>query len=182
MTLANPVCAGCLPVLAVMAACVLTPPDAHAAGTVATDVAPLKFLIGQWTSDGGRAQGGQALRGAFVIEPVAGGAGLLRRDRTDMLDNTGRVFRSFEQVMLIYPESGHVRADYFDGTHVIHYADAITEPGRSVRFVTPAGAPGPAFSLTYRITTSARLATRFEMAAPGQHDMHIVAEGESVRN
>ena len=44
----------------------------------------------------------------------------------------------FDQIMMIYPEAGTVRADYSDGVHVIHYVSAMVEPGAAVTFTSAA--------------------------------------------
>jgi len=143
---------------------------------------PLAFLVGRWTAKAGQAENGTRAKGVFAIEPAAGGAALLRRDRTDLSTPDGKPSGSFEQVMLIYPEGGALHADYFDGTHAIHYVSAAVDPGRSVSFDT-APTPGPPrFRLTYRAVTPTLLAVRFEMAPPGGTDFHTVAEGQAVRD
>lgn len=168
-------------VLTALAALILAPAAKAADGTLSTRLAPLGFLVGSWTGDAGRAEGGQAARGTFTIKPAAGGRALLRRDHTEVLGSGGKVAQVIEQIMLIYPEGGHLRGDYFDGKHAIHYADAVITPGQSVRFTT-AEAPGaPAFKLTYSRLPGERIAVMFEMRAPGESTYRTIAEGSAHR-
>ena len=162
--------------LAVSAPAIAAPPALSAA------IQPLGFLVGRWTAKAGHAENGTLAKGVSTFEPTAGGAALLRQDRTDLSAPDGKPLNSFEQVMLIYPEGGALHADYFDGTHVIHYVSSVVDPGKSVTFDT-APTPGPPrFRLSYRAVTPTLLAVRFEMAPPGAADFHTIAEGEAVRD
>lgn len=108
----------------------------------------------------------------------AGGAIILRRDHTDLFDKAGRPTGGFDQVMTIYPEAGTIRADYSDGSQVIHYVSATVEPGAAVTF-TSAASPGvPAFRLAYRLVAPDRLSVWFGMARPGGGDFRPIATGE----
>ena len=143
---------------------------------------PLSFLVGHWTSLGGKAEGGRTATGVTSIEPAAGGAALLRRDRTDLSGAGGKGGSSFEQVMLIYPEGGTLHGDYFDGEHVIHYISATVVPGKSVSFDT-ADVPGPPrFRLTYTAEGADKLAVKFEMKPPGAPAYQTIAAGEKTRD
>ncbi len=149
-------------------------------GPLSPTIASLAFLVGNWTSEEGHAERDEA-RGTFHIEAAAGGKALLRRDHTEVISGRGAPVQSVDQIMLIYPENGHLRGDYFDGTHVIHYQDAQFEPGRSVRFNTSTIAGAPAFRLTYALLSPDRLSVRFEMQPPGQGEFHTIAEGTARR-
>jgi hypothetical protein len=143
---------------------------------------PLGFLVGRWTATDGKAEHDATAKGVSSIEPAAGGSALLRRDRTDLYAADGKLRTSFEQVMLIYPEGGALRADYFDGTHVIHYVSATVDPGKSVTFDTAATPGPPRFRLTYTAPSPGTLRVKFEMAPPGATDFQTVAAGEARRD
>ena len=127
------------------------------------------FLVGVWTSPapGRVADTGGRARGDSRIEVAAGGAALLRRDHTELLDANGKPGDSFDQVMLVYSEGGTLHADYADGQHVIHYTSASIEPGRSVVFATDARPDAPRFRLGYRLQSPGLLGVSFAMAPPG---------------
>jgi hypothetical protein len=159
---------------------IVMPIQAHAQ-TLTPAMAPLEFLVGAWSGGEAHTADGSKLLGGFQFEAAAGGAALLRRDHSQTLDRGGRVVLTEDRVMLIYPEGDRLHADYVDGGHVIHYASATIEPGRSVRFVSTPGNGGPTFGLTYRKSGADSVSIRFEMAPPGQSAFQLIAEGVAER-
>jgi len=146
------------------------------------ELEPLGFLVGTWTAGQGQVVdtvGAAAGRSAFSIE--AGGGALLRRDHTSLKGPNGKRAGRLDQVMLIYPEGGGLRADYSDGGHVIHYASAEVTPGRSVVFRSAPQPDTPSFRLTYAAAPGDVLTVKFEMAAPGGADFKPLAEGQMTR-
>jgi hypothetical protein len=141
-------------------------------------LAPVGFLVGRWTNGIGKvADTGGSARGSSVITAEAGGAVLLRRDHTDLLDASGKPAGSFDQIMMIYPEGKTIHADYSDGQHVIHYTSAVVAPGRSVVFTSAAVVGAPVFKLSYALMSADELAVSFATAAPGQTEFHAIATG-----
>ena len=106
---------------------------------------------------------------------------LVRRDHTTMTAADDHPLGGFDQLMPIYPEAGTLHADSFDGEHTIHYTSPTVDPGESVTFATAAGTPGTAFRLTYAVVAPDELTVKFEMAAPGGTDFHVVAQGKLHR-
>lgn len=169
-------------IAAVVSALVVGPSFAAPAKKLGPELQPLAFLVGSWTAGQGKAPetGGTAKgRSAFSIE--AGGAALLRRDHTSLTGPDGKRAGGMDQVMLIYPEAGALKADYSDGSHVIHYTSAEVTPGRSVVFRSAPQPGAPSFRLTYTAMPSDVLAVKFEMAAPGATTFKPVAEGQMSR-
>ncbi|HEY1927900.1 MAG TPA: hypothetical protein VGG92_10590 [Caulobacteraceae bacterium] len=151
------------------------------AQSVATQspLAGLTFLIGDWSSGRGEvADTGGTSTGRSAMTSEAGGAVILRRDHTDLFDKSGRPMGGFDQIMMIYPEAGTIRADYSDGAHVIHYVSATVEPGAAATFTSIASAGAPTFRLSYRLTAPDRLSVWFGMAPPGGGDFRPIAVGE----
>jgi hypothetical protein len=145
-------------------------------------LAGLSFLVGEWSSGKGVvADTGGTSTGSSRFSSEAGGAVLLRRDHTDLFDAAGKPAGGLDQIMMIYAEGGALRADYDDGTHVIHYASAVVTPGRSVEFDTAPGAPGPAFRLTYRLADPNALSVRFEVQPAGAAAYRPIATGKLFR-
>jgi hypothetical protein len=158
------------------------PAFAAPARKLGLELEPLGFLVGNWTAGQGTvaATGGVATgRSAFSIE--AGGGALLRRDHTTLKGPDGKRAGGMDQVMLIYPEGGGLKADYSDGTHVIHYVEAQVTPGRSVVFRSAPQPGAPSFRLTYEVAPGDALAVKFEMAPPGESAFKPVAEGQMTR-
>jgi hypothetical protein len=142
------------------------------------ELAGVAFLTGRWTGAHGQiADAGQTSTGSSVIEPVANGAALLRRDHTDLFDAAGKPAGGFDQIMMIYPEDGTLRADYLDGDHVIHYVSAVIAPGRSVTFSSATQPGEPVFRLVYALENPTRLTVSFSMAPPGGAEFHSIATG-----
>jgi hypothetical protein len=149
-----------------------------AAAQTATPMADIHFLAGRWASTSGTVAGtGETARGTSTFTSEVSGAVLLRKDHTEITSASGAAAGSFDQIMLIYPECGILRADYSDGTHIIHYTSATVVPGTSVTFITPIAQDRPAFRLTYRLASPGTLDVQFEMAPPGQTTFHDVATG-----
>jgi hypothetical protein len=162
-----------------LASALLAPPAA--AAPLKAELAGLSFLLGSWTSGAGKvAETGGTSKGASEFTAEAGGSVLLRRDHTDLFDAAGKPAGGFDQLMTIYAEADAVHADYFDGTHIIHYATATIVPGRSVTFFGPAAPEAPAFKLTCELHGST-LAVTFAMAPPGQPAFRPIATGTMQR-
>ncbi len=137
----------------------------------------LAFLVGHWSSGKGKvADTGGFSTGISTITAEAGGAVLLRRDHTNLFDASGKPSGGFDQIMVIYAEGGAIHGDYFDGTHIIHYVSATTQPGHAVVFST-AAASAPSFRLTYTLSSPTTLTVAFAMAPPGSTGFHPIATG-----
>ena len=144
---------------------------------LSSDLAAIGFIVGDWVAAPGAASPD---RGHSSIHPILGGAALFRNDHHDVVDASGKVTASFDQVMPIYAEGGTLRGDYLDGSHVIHYTHAIVQPGASVQFLTDAGAQ-PAYRLTYTKAGEDELRIRFEVAASAAGPFHVIADAKVRR-
>lgn len=142
------------------------------------ELSGLAFLVGGWAaSDGTVAETGGHASGTSRITVEAQGAVLLRRDHTVLTDANGAPAGDFDQIMMIYADAGAVRADYSDGTHLIHYDLAQIEPGRSVTFASRGPADAPTFRLTYALTAPNVVAIDFGMVPPGAGEVRPIASG-----
>ncbi|HEY1680611.1 MAG TPA: hypothetical protein VGF98_03090 [Candidatus Tumulicola sp.] len=152
------------------------------AQSVSPQLAGLSFLIGDWrTGSGNVAETRETSKGRSTFTLEAGGNVIVRKDHTDLFAASGQPAGSFDQIMMIYPEGGAVRADYSDGTHVIHYIKADVVAGRSVTFVSATRADAPMFRLSYELSNPTTLAVKFELAPPGSTTFHPIATGTLIR-
>ena len=125
--------------------------------------APLAFLIGEWTGEGGGGPGQGS--GSFSFLPDQDGKILIRKNRADYPATKDRPAFTHTDLMIVYKESPHakLRAIYFDvEDHVIHYTVEPSADGNSIQFVSEN------FRLTYRKAGPDQLALKFEIAPPGK--------------
>ena len=135
--------------------------------------APLAFLVGDWTGEGGGGPGQGT--GGFSFLPDQNGKILIRRNRADYPASKDRPAFSHTDLMIVYNEQGEtkLRAIYFDTEdHVIHYTVEPSPDGSNVRFVSDN------YRLTYHKTGADSLALKFEIAPagkPGAYTTYIEA-------
>jgi hypothetical protein len=141
------------------------------------DLEGVSFLVGRWDSGEGKVLDvGGVSTGSVEITAEANGEALLSRAHTDVFDAKGKPLQSFDQILLIFPEAGTLRAVYSDGQHVIHYTAASVAPGKSVTFTSAANG-GPVFTLRYEMKPPDTLAITFGITPPGESAFHPIAVG-----
>jgi hypothetical protein len=129
----------------------------------------LRFLVGEWTGEGGGKSTGQGA-GAYSFLPELGGKILVRRNTADYPGNPPI---HHEDVMTVYRESDNEspRAIYFDSEgHVIHYRLEIDAPGNTVRFISLPRPGEPRYRLTYHETAKDVVSGLFEIAPADKPD------------
>ena len=129
------------------------------------DWTPLKFLVGSWIADPNPSEPGATGSSDFRFE--LDGNILIRENRADYPTQNGKPEQHHRDLMVIFDDSGTLKATYWDNEpHTIQY-DVTATPGE-VSFVTSPGASGPRFRLVYRNTvTPNTVAGRFDIAMPG---------------
>ena len=131
--------------------------------------APLAFLIGEWTGEGGGGPGQGS--GGFSFLPDQGNTILIRKNRADYPATKDQAAHTHTDLMMVYQEAGKLRAIYFDmEDHVIHYSVEPAPDGASVQFVGDIAASAPRYRLTYTKTGADVVAIKFEIAPPGKPD------------
>lgn len=173
-------------VLLMAVALLATPPAAPAQTPAQALKAPLGgigFLVGDWSSGKGQvADTGGTSTGSSRVTVEAGGGVLLRKDHTELADAAGKPSGGFDQIMMIYPDGGAIHADYSDGSHLIHYTQAVVDPGKSVVFTSGAQPGAPIFKLAYALTKPTTLTVAFSMAPPGSSTFNPIATGSLTRS
>jgi hypothetical protein len=94
---------------------------------------------------------------------------IVRTNYSNTPADSGKPASRHDDLMVIYTDSGVVKADYFDSeNHVIRYV-AEARPGEVV-FVSEAKASEPRYRLSYTRSSATTLKGTFEIAPPGQPD------------
>lgn len=138
--------------------------SAQAPASTASPLEACAFLKGTWAAEADAT----GATGEFSFEPGLDGKVLIRRNRAAIPAQNGRPAAVHEDLMLVYPEGGALKADYWDNEgHVIRYA-LKSAPG-SLEFTS--SGPGPRFRLSYRLLEKDRVEVSFAIATPDQPEV-----------
>jgi hypothetical protein len=132
---------------------------------------PFRFLVGDWTGEGGGEPGKGS--GQFSFAWDLGGKVLVRRNRADFPAAGGRPAFTHEDLMVVYraDRGNPSKAIYFDNEgHVINYAIAFSDDKRTLTFLSDAAPAAPRFRLTYTKGEEHSMGIKFEIAPPGKPD------------
>lgn len=132
---------------------------------------PYRFLVGEWTGEGGGEPGKGS--GGFSFGWDLQGKVLVRRNRAEYPATQGRPASSHEDLMVIYRREGSspTKAIYFDSEgHVINYTATFSDDNRTLTFLSDAAQSTPQFRLSYMKGEEDAVRIRFEMAPPGKPD------------
>ncbi|MCE5247502.1 MAG: hypothetical protein ABFD84_14810 [Candidatus Polarisedimenticolia bacterium] len=134
-------------------------------GAAPAPLAPLDFLIGEWTGGGSGAPGAGVGGTTFARELQ--GRVVVRTNFADYPAGGERAAFRHDDLMVVYVDAdGRLKADYFDDEgHVIRYAVQAREGG-GVVFVGEAAPGTPRFRLTYAPDADGVVAGTFEIAPP----------------
>ena len=128
-------------------------------------LASLQFLLGQWEGIGDQA----GATGGFTFAPSVQDRVIVRTNYSNTPANGGKPASRHEDLMVIYVDSGLVKADYFDSeSHVIRYvAEARSD---AVVFMSEIKPNEPRYRLSYTRSSTMTLKGTFEVAPPGKPD------------
>ncbi len=145
------------------------------------DWGSLRYLIGNWTGEGGGGPGQGT--GWFSFQVDLQGKVLVRKNHSEFPATKDRPASAHDDLMIVYRESDSygergIHAIYFDNEeHVIHYT--VTMFGEKVIF-TSDPAPGPRYRLTYSREGSDGVRLKFEIAPPSR-DFSVYLEASAKR-
>ena len=129
--------------------------------------ASLQFLVGEWAG-AGNGQPGQG-GGNCSFQPDLQRRILVRKSYAEYPATNQRPAFRHDDLMIVYPETGGLRAEYFDNEgHVIHYALRVAAD--SAEFLSDAAVGAPRYRLTYVKAGPDALSMKFEVAPPGKPD------------
>jgi hypothetical protein len=124
------------------------------------------FLLGEWTAAGSSGEPGSASKGSFTLAPDLGGKVLVRKNHAEYPPANGRPAIVHDDLMIVYHESGAVRAFYDDNEgHVIHYD--VSFPDRNhIVFLSEKLAGATRYRLSYENVKEGTVNLKFEIAPP----------------
>ena len=134
-------------------------------GAAPAPLAPLDFLIGEWTGGGSGAPGASAGGTTFARELQ--GRVVVRSNFADYPASGERAAFRHDDLMVVYADAdGRLKADYFDSEgHVIRYL-AQPRDGGGVVFVGEPSPGAPRFRLAYAPGADGVVVGTFEIAPP----------------
>jgi len=154
-------------------------PALQAPAPAAKPFAALEFLLGTWEGEGS-GDPGQGT-GEFSCAMDLQGMVMVRRNRADYPATKDRPASRHEDLMVIFSESGKLRAHYYDNEgHVIRYEVGDPDSQGAVQFLSEANA-GPRFRLTYMPIGKQKLSLRFDIATPGTSAFKTYIEATATR-
>jgi hypothetical protein len=129
-------------------------------------LSPLRFLVGDWVAID--APAGES--GAFSFKPGVQDHVMVRTNEANYTATSERAASRHEDLLVIYPENGSLKTDYFDSEgHVIRYTVQPRQPD-GVVFVSDPLPREPRYRLTYSRGTGGLLIGSFEIAPAGAPD------------
>ena len=131
-----------------------------------TDWSKFKWLIGEWTGEGGGKPGEGV--GWFVLKEDLGGKVLVRTNHSEYPANNGKPAIIHDDLMVLYTDYPGTpsKAIYFDNEgHTINYTISFTE--NTITFLGEKIPNVPVFRLTYLRNEKDRVTVRFEMSRDG---------------
>jgi hypothetical protein len=145
--------------------------------------APLQFLLGNWSAEGGGTPG-QAT-GGFSFTTDLQGAVVVRKSYAAYPATKDKPAYRHDDLMVIYSDSAsnQLRAIFFDNEgHTINYGLHATDDGNSIEFLSEPQGPSPRFRFTYQKTGADAVKLKFEIAPPGKPDsFQTYVEGTAHR-
>jgi len=129
------------------------------------------LLGGTWVGEGGGEPGNSSGGFSFLLELQ--GKIMVRRSTAAYPAAKDRPATKHDDLTVVYRESANspLRADYYDSEgHVIRYAIAMSEDGKSAQFLSDPVPSAPRYRLTYESAGTEEVKIKFEIAPPDKPD------------
>lgn len=128
-----------------------------------------RFLVGEWVGEGGGGPGQGS--GGFSFQFDLGEKILVRKNYADYPPANGKPAYRHDDLTILYPENGVIKAIFFDGEgHVIHYTAMTSPDGKTLTWLSEAAPGTPRYRFTYSKTGEDSLALKFEIAPADKPD------------
>ncbi|HZS49111.1 MAG TPA: hypothetical protein VFC63_28850 [Blastocatellia bacterium] len=134
-----------------------------------TDWSAMKFLIGDWTGDGGGKPGQGSGESSFKLDLQ--GKVLVRRSQSDYPATADKPAISHSDLMIIHPKASGkgFEAIYFDNEgFVIHYDVIKSDDKKVLTLISEPSPSAPRFRLVYTQISETTMTVRFDIAPPGK--------------
>jgi hypothetical protein len=142
--------------------------------------APIEFLLGDWTGEGGGGPGQGT--GEFSFHKNLDGKVVVRKNYAEYPATKDRPALRHDDLMIVYPSCGSLRAMYFDNDgYVINYGVQGDPAKASVVFLSELMPSAQRFRLTYERTSIDGVSLKFEIAPPGKPDAFVTYIEARVR-
>jgi len=143
------------------------------------DWSPWNWIIGTWDAQGAGKPGTGA--GSFSLLYSLDHAVLLRKSLSSYKAAKTAARTHHEDFMVLYEESNHWRADYWDTErHVIHYG--ITMGEGVATFLSDPHPKSPTYRLIYKRMDKGALSVEFAVAPPGSQEFKTYVSGICQRH
>lgn len=128
-------------------------------------LAPLQFLVGEWQGQGS-GKSGDSTAGGFTFDYDVQKHVLVRKNFAEYAARNERGAQRHDDLMVIYPENGALKAMYWDNEgHVIRYLVTTPAPGLVV-YTSEEGA-GARFRLSNKLEADGSMSIAFDIRGPG---------------
>lgn len=128
-----------------------------------------RFLLGEWVGEasGNPGQG----NGGFTFSLDLQNTVLVRKNYANYPATKDQPAFSHNDLMIVYQESGIMKADYFDNEqHVIRYTVSVSSDSNSFVFVSDPLDSEPRYRLTNTRQGTDSIKIAFDIAPPGKPD------------
>ena len=142
-------------------------------------LAPLQFLVGEWQGQGS-GKPGDSTAGGFTYDYDVQKHVLVRKNFAEYASKNERGAERHEDLMVIYPENGALRAMFWDNEgHVIRYL--VTTPAANLVVFTSEQGSVPRFRLSNKMENENTMSIVFDIQGPGDKGFKRYIEAKATK-